>query len=158
MSELEMKIEALIRCVGTDAYKNAMSEITGTGTPASPMSPADNKVEQAIQELLVQLGTPAHIKGYRYIITGLLLMVNEPGIIDQITKKLYPQIAEVHGTTGTRVEKAIRHAIEVTWDRCDLDVIQHYFGNTVSITKGKPTNSEFLAMASTIIRLKLNIR
>lgn len=72
MSELEMKIEALIRCVGTNAYENAMSEVKGTGTIASPMSPpADNEVERAIQELLVQLGTPAHIKGYRYIMRHL---------------------------------------------------------------------------------------
>lgn len=157
MSELEMKIEALIRCVGTNAYENAMSEVKGMGTIASPMSPpADNEVERAIQELLVQLGTPAHIKGYRYIITGLRLVVNKPEIIDAITKELYPQIAEVHSTTASRVERAIRHAVEVTWDRCDLDVIQHYFGNTISLTKGKPTNSEFLAMVSNIVRRNLN--
>lgn len=108
--------------------------------------------------MLVQLGTPAHIKGHRYIITGLRLVLNKPDIIDAITKELYPQIAKVHSTTASRVERAIRHAIEVTWDRGDLETLTKYFGNTISITKGKPTNSEFLAMVSTIIRRNLNIR
>ena len=111
-----------------------------------------------VEKILVELGTPAHIKGYRYTVTGLRLVVNNPDLIDVITKELYPQIAATHNTTPSRVERAIRHAIEVTWDRGDLETLMKYFGNTISNTKGKPTNSEFLAMVSTVIRRKLNIR
>lgn len=160
MSEFEMKIEALIRCVGKVAYENAMSEVKNTETSEVERipPPADIDIERMVQEILVELGTPAHIKGYRHIVTGLRMVVNNPDLIDTITKKLYPQIAAVHKTTPSRVERAIRHAVEVTWDRGDLEILMKYFGNTISITKGKPTNSEFLAMVSTVIRRKLNIR
>lgn len=159
MSEFEMKIEALIRCVGKDAYENAISEVKNTETSeVERIPPADIDIEHMVQEILVELGTPAHIKGYRHIVTGLRMVVNNPDLIDAITKKLYPQIAAAHNTTPSRVERAIRHAVEVTWDRGDLETLMKYFGNTISITKGKPTNSEFLAMVSTVIRRKLNIR
>lgn len=159
MSEVEMKIEALIRCVGEEAYESAMSEVKKGEVPeVNRVSPPDTDIEQAIQELLVELGTPAHVKGYRYTVTGLRLAVNDPDLIDAITKELYPQIAAAHNTTPSRAERAIRHAIEITWDRGDLDVMAKYFGNTVSSSKGKPTNSEFLAMASNIVRRTIRAR
>ena len=161
MSELEMKIEALIRCVGAEAYEKAMTEIQNVESPKpAPFPPVDidADIENAVQKILVELGTPAHIKGYRYTVTGIRLVVNNPDLIDAITRELYPQIATAHKTTPSRVERAVRHAIEVTWDRGDLDTLAEYFGNTISITKGKPTNSEFLAMLSNVIRRKLNIR
>ena len=157
MSEFEMKIEALIRCVGTKAYEKAMTEIQNAESPKpDPLPPVD--IDGVVEKILVELGTPAHIKGYRYTVTGLRLVVNNPDLIDAITRELYPQIATAHKTTPSRVERAVRHAIEVTWDRGDLDTLAEYFGNTISITKGKPTNSEFLAMVSNVIRRKLNIR
>lgn len=160
MSEFEMKIEALIRCVGTEAYEKAMTEVQNANYPKSDPSPVNNdiNIENVVQVILVELGTPAHIKGYRYAVTGLRLVVDNPDLIDAVVKELYPQIAAVHNTTPSRVERAIRHAIEVTWDRGDLETLMKYFGNTISATKGKPTNSEFLAMVSTVIRRKLNIR
>ena len=94
----------------------------------------------------MEIGIPAHIKGYQYIRDGIIMTVREPEIINGVTKVLYPAIAKKNGTTASRVERAIRHAIEVAWDRGDLETLQKYFGYTVSNAKGKPTNSEFIAM------------
>lgn len=161
MTLLEKTVTALCRCVPADTFAAAMAEveheeaaIKSVNTEAVDVTPvADPK--PVIQELLTELGTPAHIKGYRYCVTGLLLVVNDPDVLDHITKGLYPDIAKIHGTTASRVERAIRHAVEVTWDRGDLDVLGRYFGNTVRLDKGKPTNAEFLAQMANIIRQKM---
>lgn len=101
-----------------------------------------------ITHILHQIGIPAHIKGYRYIREGILMTVNDHHSMDSITKILYPSIAKKYATTSSRVERAIRHAIEVAWDRGDVDVLNEYFGYTIHNLRGKPTNSEFIAMIS----------
>ncbi len=96
-----------------------------------------------------------HIKGYQYLREAIIIAVNDMDVINAITKVLYPQVAKTFGTTPSRVERAIRHAIEVAWDRGDLDTLQRFFGYTVSNTKGKPTNSEFIALIADKLQLQL---
>lgn len=102
--------------------------------------------ELTVTEILHQIGVPAHIKGYQYLREAILIAVDDMDVINAVTKVLYPEVAKRFGTTPSRVERAIRHAIEVAWDRGDLETLQKYFGYTVSNAKGKPTNSEFIAM------------
>ena len=102
--------------------------------------------ELTVTEILHQIGVPAHIKGYQYLREAILLAVDDMDVINAVTKVLYPEVARRFSTTPSRVERAIRHAIEVAWDRGDLETLQKYFGYTVNSAKGKPTNSEFIAM------------
>lgn len=99
-----------------------------------------------VTEILHQIGVPAHIKGYHYLRDSIMMAIEDPGIINAVTKQLYPSVAKHYNTTSSRVERAIRHAIEVAWDRGDVDVLNSYFGYTIHNTRGKPTNSEFIAM------------
>lgn len=115
----------------------------------------DNELEIMITEIIHNIGIPAHIKGYQYIRYSIMLAIKDDSIIGSITKTLYPTVAKKHNTTSSRVERAIRHAIEVAWDRGDIDTLNSYFGYTVQNNKGKPTNSEFIAMISDRIRLQL---
>lgn len=115
----------------------------------------DIQLELLITEIIHQVGVPAHIKGYHYLRDAILMSVKDTGMINSVTKILYPTVAKKHQTTSSRVERAIRHAIEVAWDRGDLDTLDSYFGYTVQNTRGKPTNSEFIAMISDKIRLDL---
>ena len=103
--------------------------------------------------MLHEIGIPAHIKGYQYLRDAIVISVQDQEMLTSVTKILYPSIAKKHQTTPSRVERAIRHAIEVAWDRGDLETLQKFFGYTVSNTKGKPTNSEFIAMIADKIRL-----
>ena len=114
-------------------------------------------LERQVTAIIHEIGVPAHIKGYQYLREAIGLAVADMEIINAVTKVLYPAVAKKFGTTASRVERAIRHAIEVAWDRGDLETLQRFFGYTVSNTKGKPTNSEFIAMISDRIRLKLKI-
>ena len=114
---------------------------------------ADISLESKIKTILHRLGTPAHIKGYQYVADAIIMAVENEESIQAITKVLYPHVAKKHGTTPSRVERAIRHAVEVTWDRGDLDILQEMFGYTISINKGKPTNSEFISLISDHIRM-----
>ena len=118
---------------------------TAFGQPATPEERAvarKNRVTAVIHEI----GVPAHIKGYQYLREAIIIAVNDLEVINAVTKVLYPAVAKRFATTPSRVERAIRHAIEVAWDRGDLETLQKYFGYTVSNAKGKPTNSEFIAM------------
>ena len=105
--------------------------------------------------IIHEIGVPAHIKGYQYLREAIIIAVNDMDVINAITKVLYPQVAKTFQTTPSRVERAIRHAIEVAWDRGDLDTLQRFFGYTVSNTKGKPTNSEFIALIADKLQLQL---
>ena len=105
--------------------------------------------------IIHEIGVPAHIKGYQYPREAIIIAVNDMDVINVITKVLYPQVAKTFQTTPSRVERAIRHAIEVAWDRGDLDTLQRFFGYTVSNTKGKPTNSEFIALIADKLQLQL---
>ncbi len=117
----------------------------------------DTQLEIMITDIIHQIGVPAHIKGYHYLREAIILSIKNSDIINSVTKILYPTVAKKHGTTASRVERAIRHAIEVAWDRGNLDVLNSYFGYTIQIERGKPTNSEFIAMISDKLRLKLKI-
>mgnify|MGYP002520322008 CR=1 FL=1 len=112
-------------------------------------------MEIKITEILHQIGVPAHIKGYNYLRDAILMSIESPEIINAVTKRLYPSVAKKYETTSSRVERAIRHAIEVAWDRGDVDILNSYFGYTIHNDRGKPTNSEFIAMISDKLRLQL---
>ena len=115
----------------------------------------EDHLEALVTNVIHGVGVPAHIKGYQYLREAIMLVVNDIDVINQITKSLYPQIAQKFGTTPSRVERAIRHAIEVAWGRGEVDVMENIFGYTVSAAKGKPTNSEFIAMIADKLRLEL---
>lgn len=145
---------------------NAMAEriirLSGWRNEISPVVVKDNVVtdpelELMVTEIIHQIGVPAHIKGYHYLREAIILSVKNSEIINSVTKLLYPTVAKNHGTTSSRVERAIRHAIEVAWDRGDIDVLNSYFGYTIQNDRGKPTNSEFIAMISDKLRLRLKI-
>ena len=145
---------------------NTMAEriiqLSGWKNEISPVVVKDNVVtdpelELMVTEIIHQIGVPAHIKGYHYLREAIILSVKNSEIINSVTKLLYPTVAKNHGTTSSRVERAIRHAIEVAWDRGDIDVLNSYFGYTIQNERGKPTNSEFIAMISDKLRLRLKI-
>ncbi|MDR1254060.1 MAG: sporulation transcription factor Spo0A [Oscillospiraceae bacterium] len=112
-------------------------------------------IEVKVTDILHQIGVPAHIKGYHYLRDSIIISVQNPEIINAVTKQLYPSVAQRFTTTSSRVERAIRHAIEVAWDRGDVDVLNSYFGYTIHNSRGKPTNSEFIAMISDKLRLQI---
>lgn len=112
-------------------------------------------VEVKVTEILHEIGVPAHIKGYHYLRDSIIMSIEQPDIINAVTKQLYPSVAKKYETTSSRVERAIRHAIEVAWDRGDVDVLNSYFGYTIHNDRGKPTNSEFIAMISDKLRLQI---
>ena len=109
-------------------------------------------------EIIHQVGIPAHIKGYHYLRTAIMLCVNNDEMINSITKLLYPTVAKRYQTTSSRVERAIRHAIEIAWDRGDIDVLTKLFSYTVHTSRGKPTNSEFIALIADHLRLKFKAK
>lgn len=112
-------------------------------------------LEVVVSQIMHQIGVPAHIRGYQYLREAIILSVNNSEMISSVTKILYPTVAKTFKTTPSRVERAIRHAIEVAWDRGDVDVLSSYFGYTIQNERGKPTNSEFIAMISDKLRLQL---
>ena len=116
-------------------------------------APTGRDLEREVTTIIHEIGVPAHIKGYQYLREAIIFTVNDMDAINAVTKVLYPAVARKFGTTASRVERAIRHAIEVAWDRGDLETLQKYFGYTVSNAKGKPTNSEFIAMISDRLQL-----
>ena len=111
-------------------------------------------LERLVTSIIHEVGVPAHIKGYQYVREAIILAVQDMDVINAVTKVLYPEVARRYNTTPSRVERAVRHAIETAWDRGDLETLQRYFGYTVSNTKGKPTNSEFIARIADRIRLQ----
>ena len=119
--------------------------------PSRPLS--QTSIETMVTGIIHEIGVPAHIKGYQYLRTSILLTVERPELMHSVTKELYPTVAKMYKTTSSRVERAIRHAIEVAWDRGDTEVLNSIFGYTVANTKGKPTNSEFIAMIADKMRL-----
>lgn len=115
----------------------------------------DDEIEFIISDIMRQIGVPAHIKGYLYLRTSIMLCINDSEMLGSVTKILYPTVAKQYNTTASRVERAIRHAIEVAWDRGDVDVLSSYFGYTIQAQRGKPTNSEFIAMITDKIKLSM---
>lgn len=114
-----------------------------------------NDLETRVTKIIHEVGVPAHIKGYQYLREAIIMSVKNIDVINSITKELYPTVAKKFNTTPSRVERAIRHAIEVAWDRGDTDILNGFFGYTIASGKGKPTNSEFIAMIADRLRLQL---
>ena len=139
------------------ALVERLEEIRGGENQRAPLSRRSSKqsIESMVTGIIHEIGVPAHIKGYQYLREAIIIAVNDMDVINAITKVLYPQVAKTFQTTPSRVERAIRHAIEVAWDRGDLDTLQRFFGYTVSNTKGKPTNSEFIALIADKLQLQL---
>ena len=127
----------------TEALLDRMHSVFGQ--PAAPES-GSGTLKNMVTSTIHEIGVPAHIKGYQYLREAIIIAVDDMDVINAVTKVLYPEVAKRFATTPSRVERAIRHAIEVAWDRGDLETLQKYFGYTVSNAKGKPTNSEFIAM------------
>ena len=133
-----------------------------TAERAKENSPVSSPVhikdlETNITMYIQQLGVPAHIKGYQYIRDAIMMVIEDMDAINSITKFLYPTVAKHYNTTSSRVERAIRHAIEVAWDRGNPDILNDLFGYTILSTRGKPTNSEFIAMIADKIRLEMKV-
>lgn len=122
--------------------------------PPKPRVPEKTDIELRVTEILKNLGVPAHIKGFRFVRSAIELVYKDPNKMDCVTKVLYPEVAHLHGSTSSRVERAIRHAIETAWDRGDIDELSNYFGYTINTSRGKPTNSEFVAMIADNLRLE----
>lgn len=118
---------------------------------------ARTPIEKRVTEIMHEIGIPAHIKGYQYIRESIVMSVLDMGVLQSITKRLYPDVARIYKTSPSRVERAIRHAVEVAWDRGDVDTLTRYFGYTIAGNKGKPTNSEFIAMIADKLVLESKI-
>ncbi len=139
------------RIIQLSGWRSEPAELAPKAASAEP------DLELMVTEIIHQIGVPAHIKGYHYLREAIMLAVKNSEIINSVTKQLYPTVAKMHSTTSSRVERAIRHAIEVAWDRGDVDVLNSYFGYTIHNGRGKPTNSEFIAMIADKLRLRLKI-
>ena len=159
MNTIEMKLNAIMQAMtaeDTGAYEAAMTRIrTFVASKESSREAPRADVGEYIHDILLELGVPNHIKGYAYLTTAIGAVVKDPELINVMTKVLYHDVAKAHNTTASRSERAMRHAIEVCWDRIDLDTSLRYFGNTVSPHKGKPTNSEFIARVANIVRQRM---
>ncbi len=143
LASLALHVEALLAKRG-----NAMGETGREGKL---------DIESQVTKIIHQIGVPAHIKGYQYLRCAILMTIEDNEIINSVTKILYPSVAKKYATTTSRVERAIRHAIEVAWDRGDIDTLNSYFGYTIQNNRGKPTNSEFIAMIADNLRLKYKL-
>ena len=139
IKELEVKIKSLLE---SDSDSNDFKR---------------NGIKMEITRLLHELGVPSHIKGYEYIREGIILLYNDPSIIGGITKELYPEIADKYDTSVSRVERAIRHAIEVSWNRGDIDLMEKIFGHSVDYDRAKPTNSEFIVTIADKLKLEYQL-
>lgn len=133
--------------------KSLLEHITGAAAP--PDEQSTPQLEGMVTAIIHEIGVPAHIKGYQYLREAIILTVENMDVINAVTKVLYPEVAKRFGTTPSRVERAIRHAIEVAWDRGDIETLQKYFGYTVNSAKGKPTYSEFIAMIADRLQLAI---
>jgi two-component system response regulator (stage 0 sporulation protein A) len=152
MRNLEQKVEALMRlCVSeNDRDRDTIRE--EIRQYLIQFDPGTMDPEQEIRRILLELGAPDHLVGHPYVIRAILLVMQDRLYINSITFGLYPQLAVEFDTTPARVERAIRHLIEVTWCRGDVDVLDKYFGNTVSASRGKPTNGEFIARMANVVK------
>ena len=142
------------------AVAERISEICSTESgfrkkPVIVAKRSEVNIEAMVTNIIHEIGVPAHIKGYQYLREAIMIAVDDMEVINAITKVLYPQVAKTFSTTPSRVERAIRHAIEVAWDRGDLETLQRFFGYTVSNSKGKPTNSEFIALIADKLQLQI---
>lgn len=124
---------------------------------AQPVSSKNRNLDVEVTKIIHQMGVPAHIKGYQYLRDAILLVIDEVNLLGAVTKELYPMIAQKYMTTPSRVERAIRHAIELAWDRGNVEMMNKFFGYTINVERGKPTNSEFIAMVADKLRIGAKI-
>ena len=142
---------------GYDMRPQLLTQSTALKEPAFIYGGQGKSLEQYVTSVIHEIGVPAHIKGYQYLRDAIIMCVNDMDLLNSITKALYPSIAKKYVTTPSRVERALRHAIEVAWSRGKMDTIYSLFGYTINSGKGKPTNSEFVALIADKIRLELNL-
>ena len=152
MTLLEQKVDAIARGLLANDITDRNAAMAELAVLMKKPKETAQGADSIIRRLLVELGVPEHIKGSRYLVKAIGLVVEDENMIDAITSELYPTVAKSFDTTGSRAERAIRHGIELAWDRGDLDVLDKFFGGTISPAKGKPTNSEFIARCASIVR------
>lgn len=157
MGILEMQVNALMRLCAAETERDralARQELRRL-MEASPEEAGPVTMERLVRRMLLELGAPEHLTGHDFVVYAIVLVAENRTYIHNITFGLYPQVAAHFDTTAARVERAIRHLVEVTWSRGDLDVLQRYFGNTISQYKGKPTNGEFIARLANVARQRM---
>ncbi len=154
--DMDILANRIRQLVGNPTYSSTGSFTTGSSSLKSNVVPIakGKNLDANITSIIHEIGVPAHIKGYQYLREAITMVYNNIEILGAITKTLYPAIAEKFKTTPSRVERAIRHAIEVAWTRGNIDSISHLFGYTINISKSKPTNSEFIAMVADKLRIE----
>lgn len=155
----QLKDSTYIPTVSTSLSSSISLHKSDSYTEKKPVhiSNTSRSLEVEVTNIMHEIGVPAHIKGYQYLRDAIMMVVKDLDVINSITKLLYPSIAKEYNTTPSRVERAIRHAIEVAWSRGQVEAIDALFGYTVNIGKGKPTNSEFIAMIADKLRLELKV-
>ena len=163
MNNMEMakklrQLQTLIGEIANELEEPGTANVVAKNAMDVVMTSESSDLELRVSNILQEIGITAHIKGYTYIRTAIIMTVNNPQIMENVTKVLYPEVAKAYNTTSSRVERAIRHAIEVAWNRGDVDVLNSYFGYTIQSSRGKPTNSEFIAMISDKLRLKYKLQ
>lgn len=157
MAELAAQVGAeyyMMKPCRIPALLERVRQMAGPAQDGGDEDGREQSLESTVTSIIHEIGVPAHIKGYQYLREAIMIAVKDMDVINAVTKILYPEVAKRFGTTASRVERAIRHAIEVAWDRGDLETLQKYFGYTVSNAKGKPTNSEFIAMIADRLQLQ----
>ena len=152
MIELEKKVEAMMQLCIAENEKDRVALREAIRQYLLDRHRRNRDPEQEIRRILLELGSPDHLVGHPYVIRAIQLVMSDRLYINSITFGLYPQLAVEFDTTPARVERAIRHLIEVTWARGDLDILEKYFGNTVSASRGKPTNGEFIARMANVVK------
>ncbi len=148
----------ILKPFNMDVLINRVRQLAGVITsqrPAVAQAIKARPVDVEVTNIIREIGIPAHIKGYQYLRDAIMMIANEIELLGAVTKVLYPMIADKYSTTPSRVERAIRHAIEVAWNRGNMDMINRIFGYTVKLEKGKPTNSEFMAMIADKLRMEM---
>ncbi|MBQ7646607.1 MAG: sporulation transcription factor Spo0A, partial [Clostridia bacterium] len=146
----------IMKPIDYNSLDERLKKIERSRTPvpnSQAMRRGPEDMETQVTRVIHQIGVPAHIKGYQYLRTAIMMAIEDNEIINAVTKTLYPSVAKKYRTTSSRVERAIRHAIEVAWDRGDVEILNSYFGYTIHNSRGKPTNSEFIAMIADNLRL-----
>lgn len=155
MEKLEKKIDLIARALLSRNASDRSEALSQLQELMSRRAETPTDPDSLIRAILLELGMPDHIKGHAYTVCALTALIEDPTLIDAVTGKLYPLVASIHGVTPVRVERAIRHAIEVCLTRIELDTMSTYFGSTISALRGKPTNSEFLARIANVARQRL---
>lgn len=154
--DIESLVDIMLMFAKSNTNTNTNDKISaGSDLKIVKKQDALPDIEMMVTDIIHEIGIPAHIKGYQYLRFAIIMVIDDLDIINSITKELYPTVAKEFNTTPSRVERAIRHAIEVAWDRGDTDVLNSFFGYTIANSKGKPTNSEFIAMIADKLRLQM---